>query len=273
MPAVNKAKASKTLEELLGSSSDEFEESESSDDTFDGVEAQAPAKKKAKVGTPSTTKRPSTSPKKSTQGTKTTAPVSRPTSGKATPKTTPAAHVVSSTGDKHPDDDSYTVVLPSSWMATGNPPLGECSLLIQVEPEDATRFDYEGVSGAMGRLEAGANGIVLDLKGRQYQASLLPGPTCMLVGLSKGALLKVEGMTDEFASLVQTHDVMAKLDAIVTGAKLDEGYQVMDENVNRVDRSKGDAAESSEARTDATSRKRGASKSSATKPVAKRKKT
>lgn len=134
-------------------------------------------------------------------------------------------------------EDSYTVLLPSSWAASGQPPPGDCNLLIQVDPEDAAPLDYEGTSGAIGRFEAGPNGIVLDLKGRQYHGSLLPGPTAMLVALAKGKQLRVEGVTDEFATLVQTQDVMAKLDAIVTGAQMDDGYKVVDENVNRVERS------------------------------------
>ncbi len=136
-------------------------------------------------------------------------------------------------------DDSYSVMLPSSWLATGLPPPGDCNILVQVDPDDAARLEYEGSSGAIGRFEAGPNGIVLDLKGHQYQASLLPGPTALLVGLNKGSQLRIEGMTDEFASLVQTSDVMAKLDAIVTGAELDEGYNYVEENVNRVDKIKG----------------------------------
>jgi hypothetical protein len=169
--------------------------------------------------------------------------------------------------------DEFTVVLPFSWMATGNPPPGECNLLIQVDPEDATRLDYEGVSGAIGRFEAGDNGILIDLKGRQYHGSLLPGPTALLVSLAKGLRqLRVEGVTDEFATVVQTSDVMAKLDAIVTGAELDAGYQYVEENVNRVDRSKqpppmeGAAGSTT---TDKGTKKRAAGTS---KPAAKRRK-
>ena len=168
--------------------------------------------------------------------------------------------------------DEFTVVLPSSWMTTGNPPPGECNLLIQVDPEDATRLDYEGVSGAIGRFEAGDNGILIDLKGRQYHGSILPGPTAMLVSLAKRLQLRVEGVTDEFATMVQTSDVMAKLDAIVTGAELDDGYQYVEENVNRVDRSKQSQQQPMEGT--ATSTDKGTKKRAAgtSKPAAKRRK-
>ena len=73
--------------------------------------------------------------------------------------------------------------------------------------------------------------VVLDLKGCQYQGNILPGPTAMVIGLSKGRQLKVEGITDEFSRLVKTQDVMAKLDAVVRG-DMDDGFLVRDENVN-----------------------------------------
>jgi hypothetical protein len=177
--------------------------------------------------------------------------------------------VVSPTGT-----DEFTVVLPSSWMATGNPPTGECNLLIQIDPEDATRLDYDGVSGAIGRFEAGDNGILIDLKGRQYHGSILPGPTAMLVSLAKGLQLRVEGVTDEFATVVQTSDVMAKLDAIVTGAELDDGYRYVEENVNRVDRSKQQQQQQQQQIEGATSTDKGPKKrtTGSSKPAAKRRK-
>jgi hypothetical protein len=159
-----------------------------------------------------------------------------------------------------PGNDEFTMVLPSSWMTTGNPPPGECNLLIQLDPEDAKRLDYEGVSGAIGRFEAGDSGILLDLKGHQYQGSILPGPTAMIVSLIKGQQLRVEGVTDEFVPMVQTSDVMAKFDAVVTGAQLDDGYRYVEENVNRVDRSKQQQMEQPSTVEKGTKKRAGASK-------------
>lgn len=42
----------------------------------------------------------------------------------------------------------------------------------------------------------------------------------------------MEGITDEFATLTKTQDVMASLDAVVHG-EFDEGFRVQDENVNK----------------------------------------
>jgi hypothetical protein len=148
--------------------------------------------------------------------------------------------------EEEPINDSFDILLPSNWMglgnphpssssAGGNPHPGSCSVLIQVDPEDARGLDFEGVCGAMGRMECNATGLVLDLKGCQYHASILPGPTAMVVGftstskvggsvsmgVSKGGInqsqLRIEAITDEFATLVKTNDSMVQLDAVVQG--------------------------------------------------------
>lgn len=166
-----------------------------------------------------------------------------------------------STSSNTPDNDTFDVILPP-LLGSGN--AGECTVMIEVDPEDAALLDYEGISGAIGRFEADDRGgtlrslallvvffacsfnplahglvvvvllilVVLDLKGCQYQGSLLPGPTALIVSLSKGGQLRVEGITDEFATLVKTQDVMAKLDGVVEG-EMDDGFRVRDENVNR----------------------------------------
>jgi hypothetical protein len=80
---------------------------------------------------------------------------------------------------------------------------------------------------------------------------LLPGPTALVVGFSKGGQLRVEGITDEFATLVKTNDSLAKLDAVVKG-HMDDSFEIRDENVNatvrnnnKKDQADGDAADSS----------------------------
>jgi hypothetical protein len=152
------------------------------------------------------------------------------------------------------NNDSFDVVLPLNLL--GNDAnvssTGTCSVLIQVDPNDAKLLDFEGVTGAIGRFESTENGIVLDLKGCQYQGSLLPGPTALVVGFSKGGQLSVEGITDEFATLVKTNDSLAKLDAVVKG-HMDDSFEIRDENVNvtvrnnnnKKDQADGGAADSS----------------------------
>ena len=74
--------------------------------------------------------------------------------------------------------------------------------------------------------------VTLDLKGYQYHGIIHPGPTALVVVMgTKSSSLKVEAVTDEFVTLTQTQDVMARLDAVVQGNM--EGYQVLDDNVNR----------------------------------------
>jgi hypothetical protein len=259
--SAKKTKSPTTLDELLGSSSDSDSfaldpkdqgGNSSSDDTFGNIPVLA-SPKTTKKKTPS---KPATASKTTTAAVK---------------AVSPASDEIEKPGEEE-EEDSFAVVLPSSWVATGQPPPGDCNVLIQVDPNDAARLDYEATSGAIGRFEAGPNGIVLDLKGHQYSGSLLPGPTAMLVALTKGKQLRVEGLTDEFATLVQTQDVMAKLDAIVTGAQMDDGYKVVEENVNRVERNKGDGgnAESQKGGTD--TKRGGASTKGASKPAAKRRK-
>ena len=157
-------------------------------------------------------------------------------------------------GNGNDNIDSFDVLLPSTLF--GND--ATCSVMIQVDHDDAKLLDYDGVSGAIGRFESTDNGIVLDLKGCQYQGSLLPGPTALVVGFSSAfqrtnhSTLRVEAITDEFATLVKTNDSMAKLDAVVQG-HMDDSFQIRDENVNATVRNNnkkdqvddGDAADSS----------------------------
>mmetsp|Transcript_38627 Transcript_38627/g.93375 ORF Transcript_38627/g.93375 Transcript_38627/m.93375 type:complete len:228 (-) Transcript_38627:272-955(-) len=130
------------------------------------------------------------------------------------------------------ENDSLDVVLPP-LLGTAN--AGECTLMVEVRPEDASMLDYEGITGAIGRFEANHHGVIVDLKGNRYHGSILPGPTVMVVNLAKGGQLKVESITDEFATLAKTKDVMKSFDAVVSG-EFDEGFRVQDENVNKTAR-------------------------------------
>lgn len=73
--------------------------------------------------------------------------------------------------------------------------------------------------------------VTLDLKGYQYDGTIHPGPTALVVSVLKTGQLKVDSITDEFVTLHQSQDTMAKLNAVVKG-DMDEGYDVVDENVN-----------------------------------------
>ena len=51
--------------------------------------------------------------------------------------------------------DAFDVHLPPIFASGNN---GECSLLLQLDPDDAATLDYTGLSGAIGRLEADDHG-------------------------------------------------------------------------------------------------------------------
>lgn len=129
------------------------------------------------------------------------------------------------------DTVSMDVVLPTALLESSSGNKGECSVLVQIDPQDATRLDFEGQTGAIGRFESDSSGVTLDLKGFQYHGTIHPGPTALVVSVLKSGELKVDGMTDEFVTLKQTQDIMAKLNAVVKG-DMDEGYAIEEEDVN-----------------------------------------
>lgn len=73
--------------------------------------------------------------------------------------------------------------------------------------------------------------VTLDLKGYQYHGRIHPGPTALVMSVVKTGQLKVDSITDEFVTLNQTQDVMAKLSAVIKG-DMDDGYEVVEEDVN-----------------------------------------
>jgi hypothetical protein len=54
------------------------------------------------------------------------------------------------------DDDTWDILWPQKNGVLGNP--GECTLLLQLDPDDAANLDTEGASGAIGRLEVDGDG-------------------------------------------------------------------------------------------------------------------
>jgi hypothetical protein len=123
------------------------------------------------------------------------------------------------------NDDSFDILIPTSFAT-------ESSVLIQIHPQDASKLDFEGLSGAVGRFEASPDSLLLDFKGFQYQGTLHPGPTCMALCFS-GTGLKIDAITNEFVTLQETSDVMQRLDATIVEGTMDDGYIVQEENVNR----------------------------------------
>lgn len=54
------------------------------------------------------------------------------------------------------DTESMDMVVPLSLLA--EPTGGECSLMVQIDPQDATRLDFEGQTGVVGRFESDDTG-------------------------------------------------------------------------------------------------------------------
>jgi hypothetical protein len=161
-------------------------------------------------------------PKESTAKSESPKKSPRKSSPKKKPQAKPDYYTVSS---------SLELLLPSSL---GNA-TGDCTVLVQIDPEDSATLDFEGSTGAVGRFQVDDQGIILDLKGSQYQGTILPGPTAMVATLQYGTnhqqQLRLESITDEFCPLIKTQDLMAALEGQVEGT-LDDSYKIQEEDVN-----------------------------------------
>ncbi|GKY96444.1 hypothetical protein MPSEU_000603900 [Mayamaea pseudoterrestris] len=127
-------------------------------------------------------------------------------------------------------DERMDVVLANNWNASG-----ECTMLIQIDPDDAADLELEGSQGVVGRIETDDEGVILDLKGKQYRGRIFPGPTAMVLSVSSKTdvpQLKVEAVTDEFVRLQTIGKSMDKFQAKTVG-DMDEYLVDNDEDVNR----------------------------------------
>jgi hypothetical protein len=142
------------------------------------------------------------------------------------PSTTESS--VTATTTKETTISDFDVLLPSSIGGGGD----ACHVLIQIDPLDTSQLDVEGSAGAIGRFEASSHGIILDCRGFQYHGKIHPGPTVMVLSHVGDSKLKVEAVTNEFVTLSKVTNVMAKLNAVMVQGKMDDGYKVIDDNVN-----------------------------------------
>ena len=105
-------------------------------------------------------------------------------------------------------------------------------LLCQV---DDPELSFQGDSGAIGRLSVTTSSVDVDIKGRQYQGTLLPGPTVLLLNLAKpvGAqagyqpVARIEAITNEFCHLEFSKDLLGGMMGEYSG---EDGFQ-MDSDV------------------------------------------
>jgi len=134
------------------------------------------------------------------------------------------------------DDDGIDIVIPISLLMTGTSAgSNECTVLVQVLPQDAPTLDFHGAGGAVGRFEVNDDIVTMDLKGFQYQGDIQAGPTCIIASMHPligEKMMKVECITDEFVTLQKTGDAMKQLDAVWEKGEMDDSFKVKDNNVN-----------------------------------------
>lgn len=140
------------------------------------------------------------------------------------------------------NEDGIDIKIPMSLLMTGTSAgSNECTVLVQVSPEDAPILDFHGAGGAVGRFEVDDDKVTMDLKGYQYQGGLQGGPTCIIAAMHPmigDNMMKVESITDEFVTLQKTGDQLAQLDAVVEKGEIDDSFKVKDTNVNARDYNK-----------------------------------
>jgi sRNA-binding protein len=196
------------------------------------------ARSKSNKAQKQTTAMPRTTPKKASAKTSPTATSTTTSSNKKADSQKAPESIkstkksVSSSTIHHTVADSLDIIFP---LSLGKSTM-DCTVLVQIDPDDSKNLDFEGTTGAIGRFQVNKKGLVLDLKGSQYHGHLVPGPTAMLATLcydeQHQQQLRLEAITDEFCPLYKTQDTMAKLDALILKGELDESYRLQEEDVN-----------------------------------------
>jgi Tfp pilus assembly protein FimV len=136
-----KKKKKTVVVDLSDSEDDNDMKSNDSDDESDALVVEPP--KKSVDSTKKKSQSKNKSPSSSTA----------PSSPKKLPSSPEAA--------AEPVNDAFDVILPPLLGTNSN---GECTVLVQLDPQDAVTLDYEGVSGAIGRFEADDRGGKYDSK-------------------------------------------------------------------------------------------------------------
>lgn len=65
------------------------------------------------------------------------------------------------------DEENMKILFPANLSN------GECTVLVQIDPEDASTLDFTGATGAIGRLEADDTGGTCDSHFRSLASLLL----------------------------------------------------------------------------------------------------
>lgn len=135
-------------------------------------------------------------------------------------------------------------------------------LICEVDDE---ALNFEGDSGAVGRIFCDPQSLRLDIKGRQYSAQITRGPTLMVLNLAapvgqsaaSGLCARAEVVTNEFCHLEFERDLHSSMQGVYTGND-DE-----DELMQRDSDADSDAEGVSKKRGKGASSKRGRGSSSA----------
>lgn len=130
------------------------------------------------------------------------------------------------------DNESVANTVASETIDTTGPivPISSSSVPIVVKKDawrknmlvcqlDDPKLNLIGDSGAVGRINADNDSLVIDLKGRQYQGLLMSGPTVMLLNLAPPVgqkapvkeVARAEVVTNEFCHLHFTKDVLGSM--------------------------------------------------------------
>lgn len=147
------------------------------------------------------------------------------------------------------DEDNMNILFPTGFNQSN----GECTVLVQIDPNDSSTLDFTGATGAIGRLEADDIGgtcimaflflglfdtnclyaVIFDFKGVQYRGTFYPTASAVVLAVVNGKenYLKIDGLADDFCYLEKTGDALKKFDAQAVGDM--SGYNVQDEDVNR----------------------------------------
>ena len=90
-----------------------------------------------------------------------------------------------------------------------------------------TELNFDGDTGAIGRMSIDKNDLTFDLKGRQYKGTLQKGPTILIINMAAPVGVKesdhvttarVDYLTNEYCSLSFEKDLLSELKGVYTGS-------------------------------------------------------
>jgi hypothetical protein len=100
---------------------------------------------------------------------------------------------------------------------------------------DDKLLNFDGDSGAIGRITSNEDSLHFDLKGRQYEGKIVGGPTVMLLNLAPPVgqqnykeVARAEVLTSEFCHLHFAKDVLGSIMGEFTGNISRHGYDEAD---------------------------------------------